>query len=142
MGMAMILFANPIKQAQVWLQVCLSPVAFEVPHCWYGKDQIQISISSSDDSKLRAALFRVGCGNTKCRGSSFASWPDEKFGLCPWTTAQWNSPGRSCPSSAASISAGLLGVIDPEHRHLQSVNSEADCWTQHLGDADPVQLLA
>ena len=28
------------------------------------KDQIQISIPASDYSKLRAALCRVGCGNT------------------------------------------------------------------------------
>jgi len=28
------------------------------------KDSIQISISASDYSKLRAALCRVGCGNT------------------------------------------------------------------------------
>tara|TARA_B100001057_G_scaffold325290_1_gene325510 strand:+ start:223 stop:417 length:195 start_codon:yes stop_codon:yes gene_type:complete len=28
------------------------------------KDQIQISIPTSDYSKLRAALCRVGCGNT------------------------------------------------------------------------------
>ena len=28
------------------------------------KDQIQINIPASDFSKLRAALCRVGCGNT------------------------------------------------------------------------------
>ena len=28
------------------------------------KDQIQITISASDYSKLRAALCRIGCGNT------------------------------------------------------------------------------
>ena len=34
------------------------------------------------------------------------------------------------------------GVIDPEHRSIQSDISESDGWTQHLGDADPVQSSA